>query len=282
MTTFSAAIVSPSAIIGTGRKSFYKRTKKMSGLNLFGSEKANKHVASLSLMNMCSLKTPSLGAKSLSQPKAKKHFVLLHTGCHGAWCWYKIVELMKSSGHNVTALDLGSSGTNSKQALEITTFSDYLSPLMKFMASLAAHEKIVLVGHSFAGLGISKAMENFPENISVAVFIAALMPGPTFNVTTVYTKDLKLATKLVRPLYLYPVENIYEEIVLSRKRYGSVKRVFIIAAESKALNKEFQHWMIENNPPDEVKEILGSDHMVMMSKPQQLFTTLLHIANSHV
>uniref|UniRef100_M1CFI8 Methylketone synthase Ib n=1 Tax=Solanum tuberosum TaxID=4113 RepID=M1CFI8_SOLTU len=192
MTTFSAAIVSPSAIIGTGRKSFYKRAKvtnKISGLNLFGSEKANKHVASLSL-TMCSLKTPSLGAKSLSQPKAKKHFVLLHTGCHGAWCWYKIVELMKSSGHNVTALDLGASGTNSKQALEITTFSDYLSPLMKFMASLPAHEKIVLVGHSFAGLGISKAMENFPENISVAVFIAALMPGPTFNVTTVYTKVL--------------------------------------------------------------------------------------------
>ncbi|KAK6805743.1 hypothetical protein RDI58_003528 [Solanum bulbocastanum] len=327
MTTFSAAIVRPSAIIGTKRKSFYKRTNvtnNSSELNLFGVQKANNHVASLSL-TMCSLKTPSLGAKSLSQAKAKKHFVLLHTGCHGAWCWYKIIELMKSSGHNVTALDLSASGTNSKQALEITTFSDYLSPLMKFMASLAADEKIVLVGHSFAGLGISKAMENFPENISVAVFIAALMPGPTFDVTTVYTKtcgavipeldnrvtydngpgnppttlilgpkfmetnlyqlspikDLKLATKLVRPLYLYPVEDIYEEIVLSKKKYGSVKRVFIIAAESKALNKEFQYWMIKNNPPDEVEEISGSDHMVMMSKPQQLFTTLLHIANSH-
>ncbi|MCD9560459.1 hypothetical protein HAX54_019141, partial [Datura stramonium] len=94
--------------------------------------------------------------------------------------------------------------------------------------------------------------------------------------------DLKLAIKLVRPLFLYHVEDISKEILVSRKRYGSVKRVFIVAAESKALNIEFQRWMIGKNPPDEVEVISGSDHMVMMSKPQQLFTTLLRIANSHI
>ncbi|KAF3655398.1 putative receptor protein kinase TMK1-like [Capsicum annuum] len=262
----------------------------------------------------------------LSGPKAMKHFVLIHTGCHGAWCWYKIVELMKSSGHNVTALDLGASGTNAKQALDVASFSDYLSPLMEFMASLPADEKIVLVGHSFAGLSISKAMETFPEKISAAAFVAALMPGPTFSAANVYTEtcgavipeldnrvtydngpenppttlvlgpkflatnlyqlspieDLTMATKLVRPLYLYPAEEISKEMVLSRKKYGSVRRVYIIAAESKGLTKEFQRWMIENNPPDEVEEISGSDHMVMMSKPEQLFTTLLRIANSYI
>lgn len=114
--------------------------------------------------------------------------MLVHTGCHGAWCWYKIVALMKSSGHNVTALEMGASGNNAKQVMEITSFSDYLSPLMEFMASLPPDEKIILVGHSFAGLGISKAMESFPEKISAAVFIAALMPGPSFNANTVYTK----------------------------------------------------------------------------------------------
>ncbi|XP_015082672.1 putative inactive methylesterase 20 [Solanum pennellii] len=128
-----------------------KVKNNFNGLNLFGVQKTNNNVASLSLITtMCSLKTPSQakGEKSLSQPKDKKHFVLLHTGCHGPWCWYKIVELMKSSGHNVTALDLDGSGSNAKQAIETTSFSDYLSPLMKFMASLPADEKIVLVGHS--------------------------------------------------------------------------------------------------------------------------------------
>ncbi|WMV12960.1 hypothetical protein MTR67_006345 [Solanum verrucosum] len=75
-------------------------------------------------------------------------FVLVHTGGHGAWSWYKIAVLMKSSGHNVTALDLGASGNNPKQALDIPSFSDYLSPLMEFMASLPLDKNVVLVGHS--------------------------------------------------------------------------------------------------------------------------------------
>ncbi|XP_006346480.1 salicylic acid-binding protein 2-like [Solanum tuberosum] len=265
---------------------------------------------------------------TLSIPKAKKHFVLVHRPCHGAWSWYKIVSLMRSSGHNVTALDLGASGINPKQALEIPHFSDYLSPLMELMSSLPAHEKVVLVGHEFGGLAISKAMESFPEKISVAVFVTALMPGLTLNATaTLYTEllaetgvltsldnrvaydngptnppttlsygpkylavklydkspiqDLALATTLVRPVYLYSVKDVSMEIVLSRKRYGSVRRVFIVAADDNLLKKEIQKRMIEKNPPGEVEVIQGSDHMTMMSKPLQLFTTLESIANKY-
>uniref|UniRef100_K4B397 AB hydrolase-1 domain-containing protein n=1 Tax=Solanum lycopersicum TaxID=4081 RepID=K4B397_SOLLC len=236
-------------------------------------------------------------AKStLSGPKSKKHFVLVHTAGHGAWTWYKSVALMRSSGHNVTALDLGASGINPKQALEIPNFSDYLSPLMEFMASLPADKKVVLVGHSFGGLAISKAMETFPEKISVAVFVTAHMPGPNINVATIYTElfksisqpdnriiydngptnppttyilgpkymetdvyqrsptqDLALASTLVRPINFYSLEDVSKEIVITSKRYGSVWRAFIVAVEDKLLKKEFQHLMIEKNPPDEVK-----------------------------
>ncbi|KAF5945590.1 hypothetical protein HYC85_015818 [Camellia sinensis] len=50
---------------------------------------------------------------------------------------------------------------------------------MEFMASLPDRddEKVVLVGHSYGGLGISLAMERFPEKISVGVFITAYMPN---------------------------------------------------------------------------------------------------------
>ncbi|KAF3630206.1 putative receptor protein kinase TMK1-like [Capsicum annuum] len=262
---------------------------------------------------------------TLSEPKAMKHFVLVHTGGYGAWSWYKIVALMRSSGHNVTVLDLGASGINPKQVLEVSHLSDYFSPLMEFMASLPADKKVVLVGHSVGGLAISKAMETFPEKISVAVFLSALMPGPSFNPSTVCTmassavvpeldnrvtydngpenppttlilgpkflatnvyqlspiEDLALATTLVRPLYLYSVEEVTKEIVLSSKWYGSVKRVSIIVTKNNALKEEFLKLMIEKNPPDEVEEIQGSDHMTMISKPQELFTTLLSIANKY-
>ncbi|XP_059314098.1 methyl jasmonate esterase 1-like [Lycium ferocissimum] len=261
---------------------------------------------------------------TFSAPKATKHFVLVHKAAHGAWSWYKIIALMRSSGQNVTALDLGASGINPKQAREIPHFSDYLSPLMEFMASLPANEKVVLVGHELGGLAISKAMETFPEKILVAVFVTALMPGPNINVTTVYTellnavsqldnrliydngptnppttlvigpkylatniyqrspnKDLALATTLVREVPYYSAEDVSKEIVLSRKRYGSVRRAFIVATEDKVLKKEFQQLMIEKNPPDEVEVIQGSDTMTMMSKPHELSTTLLSFAKKY-
>ncbi|KAM3269315.1 methyl jasmonate esterase 1 [Capsicum chacoense] len=254
--------------------------------------------------------------------KARKHFVLVHGACHGAWSWYKIIASIKTSGHNVTALDLGGSGVNPKQVLEIPHLSDYFSPLMEFMTSLPADEKVILVGHSLGGLAISKAMETFPEKISVAVFVTALMPGLTLDASTIANEsssglfkldnritfdngptsppttfslgpkylasyiyplspiqDWALATTVVRPLYLYSLDDISKEIVLSSKRYGSVRRAYIVAAEDKALSKEFQQSMIEKNPPDQVEEISGSDHAPMMSKPGQLFTLLMRIAN---
>ncbi|XP_039010290.1 methylesterase 10 [Hibiscus syriacus] len=108
----------------------------------------------------------------------RRHFVLIHGSCHGAWCWYKVASLLKTAGHQVTTLDLGASGVHPKRLEEITSFSDYLQPLMDFFVSLPDEpdHKVILVGHSYAGLCISLAMERFPNKIKVAVFIAAYMP----------------------------------------------------------------------------------------------------------
>jgi pimeloyl-ACP methyl ester carboxylesterase len=106
-----------------------------------------------------------------------KHFVLVHGACHGAWCWYKLVTLLKQLGHRVTALDLGACGVNPKQLMELISIWDYMQPLMEFMSSLPQGESVILVGHSYAGLCISIAMESFPEKISVAAFLTAYMPN---------------------------------------------------------------------------------------------------------
>ncbi|XP_070012860.1 methylesterase 10-like [Nicotiana sylvestris] len=107
----------------------------------------------------------------------KKHFVLVHGFCFGAWCWYKLVNLLQQTDHKVTALDLGASGINMKQLKEIVSITDYVQPLMDFMVSLPHDEKVILVGHSYGGLCISLAMEAFPQKISAAVFITAYMPN---------------------------------------------------------------------------------------------------------
>ena len=122
--------------------------------------------------------------------KKERHFVLVHGACHGAWSWYKVATLLKSAGHKVTALDLAASGIHPKQAHELRSLSDYLEPLMEFMASLPPEERVILVGHSMGGYCISAAMESFPEKVSVAVFCTAFMPSLEFNYTTLYVEVL--------------------------------------------------------------------------------------------
>lgn len=110
--------------------------------------------------------------------KINHHFVLIHGFGHGAWCWYKLVALLKLDGHRVTALDLGGGGPHTNRD-HVSSFSDYLRPLMDFMAALPEDEKAILVGHSYGGIPISMAMENFPGKMSLAVFVTAYMPDCT-------------------------------------------------------------------------------------------------------
>ncbi|MED6123739.1 hypothetical protein PIB30_052174 [Stylosanthes scabra] len=138
-------------------------------------------------------------SSSESSQNGKHHFVLVHGACHGAWSWYKVTTLLKSWGHNVSAIDLGASGVNEKKALELKSISEYFEPLSEFMgsSSVGEGERVVLVGHSFGGLAISYAMEHFPNKISVVVFVSAFMPGPTLNASIVNQKALsKLSPNL--------------------------------------------------------------------------------------
>ncbi|POO02704.1 Methyl esterase [Trema orientale] len=253
-----------------------------------------------------------------------RHFVLVHGSCHGAWCWYKVAALLKSTGHKVTALDLASSGIHPKLVHEVHSLSDYVEPLMDFMASLPPDERVILVGHSMGGVCISLAMEKFPEKIFVAVFATAFMPGPDLSFSTINEKyggsvdsyldteftsdqgpghpptavifgpeflesklyqlsppeDLVLGVSLVRPVSL-SIAVLTPEEELTKEKYGSVRRVYILSDQDNVIKPDLQEWMIENNPADEVKVINGSDHMVMFSKPVDLCACLHEIAEKY-
>ncbi|KAK7359906.1 hypothetical protein VNO77_01874 [Canavalia gladiata] len=106
----------------------------------------------------------------------RKHYVLVHGACHGAWSWYKLKPLLESAGNKVTALDLAASGINTKKIEDIDTFSQYSEPLLQLLTKIPQNEKVILVGHSLGGMNIALAMEKFPEKIAVGVFLTAFMP----------------------------------------------------------------------------------------------------------
>ncbi|XWS33666.1 hypothetical protein CRYUN_Cryun22dG0102200 [Craigia yunnanensis] len=108
--------------------------------------------------------------------------------------------------------------------------------------------------------------------------------GPKFLASHLYqlspVEDLELAKTLVRPGSLFQQE-LSKAKNFSDVGYGSVTRVFVVCDEDKAINLEIQRWMIQNNPPKDVVEIKGADHMAMFSKTKQLCHSLLEIANKY-
>ncbi|MBA0833887.1 hypothetical protein Goarm_006299 [Gossypium armourianum] len=181
----------------------------------------------------------------------KGHFVLIHGASHGAWCWYKVIPQLKSVGHKVTAMDMAGAGIHPKQVHEVQSISDYFEPLMNFMASLQPEEKVILVGHSMGGYCISAAMERYPEKVAVAVFAAAFMASPTLPFVTISQQDLTLALTLVRHVGFFNDEESIKAVALTKEKYGTVPRVYIVCGKDNILKQDFQRWIVENSPPNE-------------------------------
>ncbi|XP_042429209.1 methylesterase 1-like [Zingiber officinale] len=254
------------------------------------------------------------------------HIVLVHGACHGAWSWYKLISLLRSAGHRVTALDLAASGVDERRFSDLRNFADYNQPLIDLLAALPQGERIVLVGHSLGGLNIAFAMDRFPHKVAVGVFVTAFLPDTVHPPSFVYNKvqledptlpfwldtqfgtvgdkengplsmlfgpkfvsllynrsppeDSALAMKLVRPSSLFAKE-LESSSSLSASGYGSVAKVYVVCEKDEALQANFQRWMIENYPVNEVRVIEEADHMPMLSTPAKLSQYISEIADKN-
>ncbi|KAM7498050.1 hypothetical protein LguiA_022464 [Lonicera macranthoides] len=120
------------------------------------------------------------------------------------------------------------------------------------------------------------AFDSGPNNPATSVLF-----GPKFLSSLLYQlslpEDLTLALTLARPCPIYRDAISLKEASLSKQNYGSVHRAYIVCVSDFIITKETQRSMIQNYPPDLVKEINDSDHMVMFSKPQDLCSSLEEI-----
>ena len=99
-------------------------------------------------------------------------FVLIHGGCHGAWCWYKVVPALEKKGHSVIAPDLPSHGRD-KTPVYAVTFQAYVDTVCDILD--AGRNPVVLVGHSMGGGIIKEAAEYRPDKIKTLVYLTALL-----------------------------------------------------------------------------------------------------------
>ncbi|KAJ4827275.1 hypothetical protein Tsubulata_031183 [Turnera subulata] len=128
--------------------------------------------------------------------------------------------------------------------------------------------------------GTTNIYHNGPDSPATA-----LLFGPKIMATKMYQlcspEDLELGMSLLRPIPCFSNAAVEEKAVFTKERYGSVARVYIVFGQDNFIKEDLQRWLIENNPPDEVKLISGSDHMVMLCKPQELCSSLQEMAGKY-
>lgn len=132
-----------------------------------------------------------MAANNFSQT-SNNIFILVHGGWHGAWCWNKVVPLLKAKGYKVIAFDLPGQG-NDKTPPATVTLNEYV----KKVADVANEQKgkVILVGHSSGGTVIAQAAEQLrPEKVASLIFLDAFMPlngESVFSLVEKYSNNLE-------------------------------------------------------------------------------------------
>lgn len=77
--------------------------------------------------------------------ESKEHFFLVHGAGHGAWCWFRLLPLLRGSGHRVSCVDLAGAAGSRIDPGSVRSFDEYTAPLVDLLSALPDGEKVTTV-----------------------------------------------------------------------------------------------------------------------------------------
>jgi pimeloyl-ACP methyl ester carboxylesterase len=236
-------------------------------------------------------------------------FVLVHGGCHGAWCWYKMIPRLEAAGHRVIAPDLPGHGIDHTPVGGLSA-NDFAARVESTLDTL--DEPAILVGHSMGGVVVQLVGQHRPEKVAAIVYLAtgAVADGETAmsdqlwgpglsgiaSITVVDEQagtfrftddearrifygdcgadDIALALLLLGPESMSAATTRMERTV---DRYGTLPRYAIVTLQDLALPTEVQRQL---HARDGITDIvtLASSHSAFFSHPDELARQLVDIA----
>ena len=131
-----------------------------------------------------------------SMSKSKAAFVLVHGGWHNRSTWRRVTPMLEAQGFAALTLDLPGAGANaiapassSRRPFDPAAFAIEPSPVAGItqeervhavlavveQAASLANGRVILVGHSAAGMTISAVAEQVPERLLAIVYLAGFM-----------------------------------------------------------------------------------------------------------
>jgi len=101
-------------------------------------------------------------------------FVLVHGAWQSAGTWDLLVPLLQRQGHKVIMPILRGLGADQSNLTSDITLHQHIEDVTTELRALP--EQAVLVGHSYAGMVISGAVESNPSRVRRLVFLDAFIP----------------------------------------------------------------------------------------------------------
>ncbi len=225
------------------------------------------------------------------------NFVLVHGGSHGSWCWDRLVPHLRSDARveYVLAIDLpGHGARRNVKPLEAITLADYVDHVVREIESQNM-QRVVLVGHSLAGITIPRVAARVPDRIQRLIYlstsnplagqsIADLMQHPLSPLSRgvdfhkMFCNDLdEEATAWLRsnlePEPPGPINEPVSPVVVP----SGLKSTYILLERDEALPPAFQREQAQNANVDEVVSF-DAGHSAFVSRPRELADLLLRYA----
>ena len=97
--------------------------------------------------------------------------VLIHGGVHGAWCWDPVLPLLR---HEVCVVDLPGR-PNRPAVLAELTLADFADSVVADV-NAADLDRVVLIGHSMAGLTVPGVVDRLRERVAGIVLVSCIVP----------------------------------------------------------------------------------------------------------
>ena len=248
-----------------------------------------------------------IGKKSEMNNQTGKPIVLVHGAWHGAWCWEKVIPILKEKGHETHAPDLPGLGEDETPVGEVT-LDTYVNAVKQLVSDI--DDKVILVGHSMGGLVITQAAEWLSDRIHALVYLAAFSPKDgealsdyAWNDSRSYVtrykqvneaegsvtvdpeklpacfygmcsaEDTQNAIARLRPQPLAPLTR---PVKITPENYGSVRRYYIECTKDQALTWPMQQKMQPNARLDGLFT-LETDHSPFYSCPGDLADCLVKL-----
>jgi len=126
----------------------------------------------------------------------KTAIVLVHGAWHGAWCWSRVLPLLRGAGvqsHAVTLTGLGERAHLLSPTIDLHTHIEDVIGLIE----AEELQRVVLVGHSYAGMmitGVAERLQRERAGLLVhLVYLDAALPRPGDSWSSAHSEDTRQA-----------------------------------------------------------------------------------------